>query len=417
MKNWAGNHVYRARRVLEPPSLAELQATVAAADLVRAVGTRHSFNDLGDTDGDLVSLRGMPRVLEVDAAAGTVTIDGGARYGDICGPLHEAGLALDNLPSLPHITCAGACATGTHGSGDRSRVLAAAVLGMDLVLADGELTHAGEGGEVPLAAAAVSLGALGVVVALTLRVQPTYLVRQDVVERLSIERLDEAVTTATAVADSVSFFTDWRGSKLGQVWLKRRLAPDGSATPLPEIGDAVPAREERHPISGIPADACTPQLGVPGPWHERLPHFRLSHVPSSGDELQSEYFVGRADLVPAFEALHAIRAVLATVVQVSEIRTIAGDELWLSPAFGRASAAFHFTWRPDTTAVAAALPEVEATLAPFGVRPHWAKLSALDPEAVRDAYPRIEEFGDLARRLDPAGKLMNARLRALLDRR
>ncbi len=418
MRNWAGNHVYRARRVLEPASLPELQGMVAAADLIRAVGTRHSFNDLGDTDGDLVSLLRMPRVFEVDDPSLTVTVDAGARYGDICGPLHEAGLALDNLPSLPHITIAGACATGTHGSGDRTRVLASRTVGLDLVLADGELIHVAPGvGPVPLEAAAVSLGALGVITTVTILAEPAYRMQQEVFQGLSIEGFGEALEAATAMAESASFFTDWRGGTFDQVWLKRRVPPAGLPPPITSIGDATPARQQLHPIAGMSPEACTPQLGIPGPWHERLPHFKLSHVPSSGDELQSEYFVPRADVVPAFEALHSIRDVLAPLVQVSEIRTIASDELWLSPAFGRRSAAFHFTWLPDPAGVAAALPEVEAALAPFGVRPHWAKLSTLGPEAIRAGYPRLADFASLARQLDPTGKLTNPRLRALLDDR
>jgi alditol oxidase len=416
MKNWAGNHRYRVRRLLEPRSIDELQQMVARSEAIRAIGTRHSFNDLGDSDGDLVSLAGLPRVLAIDEVARTATVDGGARFGDICEPLHLAGFALDNLPSLPHISIAGACATGTHGSGDRSRVLADAVIGMDVVRADGELVRIpGEGSEaMPLEAAAISLGALGVVASLTLRVERTYDIRQDVYEDLAVACFGEALAGATGAADSVSMFTTWGPTAIDQVWLKRRIRE--GMLPLPaELAGARPATRNLHPIRELSAAACTPQLGEAGPWHLRLPHFRLSHTPSSGDELQSEYFVAREDAADAFLALHAIRERLAPLVLVSEIRTVAADHLWLSPALGRGIAAFHFTWRPDPVGVIALLPEVERVLAPFLPIAHWAKLSTMPAEVVRASLPRLPDFAAVARQVDPTGKHRNERLRALLD--
>ncbi len=424
MKNWAGNLAYGARRLLEPGSVDEVQAMVAGSEAIRAIGTRHSFSDIADTDGDLLSLAGLPRVFEIDSVARTVTVDGGTRFGDVCEPLHRAGWALDNLPSLPHISIAGACATGTHGSGDGSRVLADAVVGLDLVTAEGDILRVAReaaGAEVsaghaavPLEAAAVSLGALGVVVALTLRVEPTYLVRQDVMEDLPAARFPEALREASTIADSVSFFTTWQPDLIDHVWLKRRLRQGESLPALPGLAGARPATRNLHPIRSMSPDACTPQLGVAGPWHERLPHFRLSHTPSSGDELQSEYFVAREDAAAAFEALVAIRDRLAPLVLVSEIRTIAEDSLWLSPAYGRASVAFHLTWRPDSAGVRAVLPELEQALAPFEPRPHWAKLSSMPAATVRSRFPKLRDFAILARQIDPAGKFGNRRLQELL---
>ena len=159
---------------------------------------------------------------------------------------------------------------------------------------------------------------------------------------------------------------------------------------------------------GFPAEACTPQLGRPGPWHERLPHFRLDHTPSAGDELQSEYLVGRADAVAALLALEGMRARLSPLVLVSEIRTVAADELWLSPAYRRDSVAIHFTWRPDVRRVMDLLPDVEAVLEPFEPRPHWGKLFATDAQVLRSRYERRRDFVALARRLDPGGKFRNA---------
>lgn len=411
MRNWAGNYIFRARRIHEPRSIEETQEIVRAATSLRVLGSRHSFNDIADTDGDLLSLAALPRTIEIDRAGETVTIDGGIRYGELSTALHAAGGALHNLASLPHISVAGACATGTHGSGDRHGSLSTAVLGMDIVRADGEVETIDDRPTGVLAAAAVSLGALGVITRLTLRTEPAFMVRQDVYDDLPIDAFVDHFETLASAADSVSFFTEWTDAGIDQIWFKRRVAAGDAFEPPDDLHGATRATSERHPIRRMAADACTAQLGVAGPWHERLPHFRMDHMPSSGEEIQSEYFVARADAVAAFLALHAIRRQLARVVQVSEIRTIAADGLWLSPASGQPTVAFHFTWKPDPDAVARVLPLVERALAPFGPRPHWGKVFTMPPSEVRAAYPRLPAFAEVARRFDPGGAFHNDFLR------
>jgi xylitol oxidase len=404
VKNWAGNLEYGAQQFHEPPSLEELQEIVRTSSSVRALGSRHSFNDVADTTGDLVSLARMPRTIEIDRDAMTVTVDGGIRYGELCQRLDAEGFALHNLASLPHISVAGACATGTHGSGDRNGSLATAVVAMNVVRADGEmLSITGD----DVAGAAVSLGALGVITALTLRIEPAYRVRQDVFEDLAIDAFADHFDALTASADSISFFTEWRGPAIDQVWLKRRVGEDRSADPPTDLFGAAPATEDRHPIRGA-AEACTPQLGLVGAWHERLPHFRMDHTPSNGDELQSEYLLSRDHAVDALLALGAIRETIRPLIQVAEIRTIAADDLWVSMAHGRESVAFHFTWKADGQAVRRLLPEIEAALRPFEPRPHWGKVFTMPPTEVRSRYPRLPDFVELVRRHDPDGKFSNA---------
>jgi len=413
VRNWAGNLEYRARRLLEPESVDAVQEAVRSSASLRVIGSRHAFNELADTTGDHLSLARLPRVVEIDPAARTVTVDGAIRYGDLGPVLERSGFALHNLASLPHISVAGACATATHGSGDRLGNLSTAVVAMELVRADGELvslSRAVDGDT--FAASTVSLGALGVVTRLTLAIEPSYRVRQDVYEDLPIAALRDHFDELTASGDSVSLFPRWRGPAIDQVWRKRRVEPGDGGDPAPtELFGARRATTARHPLGDLSPDACTEQLGVPGPWLDRLPHFRLDHTPSHGDELQSEFFVGREHAVAAFEALDGLRDRLAPLVFVSEIRTIAADDLWLSPAYRRASVAFHFTWRPDWPAVRAILPDVEAALEPLEPRPHWAKLFTLAPEAVRARYERRDDFVALARELDPGGKLGNDFLR------
>jgi xylitol oxidase len=413
MENWAGNHTYRARSIARPRSMEQLQEAVRAAGAARALGSRHSFNDLGDSDGDLIVLDGLPTSITVDPDRQHVQIEGPARYGDLVPALDDAGVALANLASLPHISGAGGCATGTHGSGDRSRVLASSLKELRVVRADGEIETLGGDGEATdtLDAAAVSLGALGVVVGLTLSVEPTYGVRQFAYEGLSERAFADHFDEITALADSVSIFSTWREPGF-TVWLKQRVPSMAGASQLPpELFDARFSTVDLHPIPGISAAACTPQRGVPGPWHARLPHFRMEFTPSAGEELQTEYFVDRRNAVDAYASLQPLRAAIGRLVQVGEIRTIAADELWMSPAYQRDAAAIHFTWRRDWASVRELLPHVEAALAPFSPRPHWGKLFTIPSEVVQNAHPRRLDFVRFARTMDPTGKFSNDFLR------
>jgi xylitol oxidase len=411
--NWAGNITFTAARRHSPSSVEELQHLVAGAERVRALGTGHSFNRIADTPGDLVSLTGIPPTMDIDAANATVTVGAAIRYGELAAHLHASGYALHNLGSLPHISVAGACATGTHGSGVGNGSLSTAVAAMELVTADGELAVLcrgadGEDGDV-FPGAVVGLGALGIVTSLTLNIQPTFEVEQYVYEGLPFEQATEHHADIFASGYSVSLFTDWTGSGFNQVWRKQRVdTRDG--TPQRHWMGARLADGPRHPVPGMSATNCTEQLGVPGPWHTRLPHFRLEFTPSSGDELQSEYFVPRHLAADALRAIDGIRDRVAKVLQISEIRTIAADDLWLSPAYARDSVALHFTWIKDIDAVTPVLAAIEERLADFQARPHWGKVFTTSAEVVRGLYERWPDFVELLHRYDPAGKFRNEML-------
>ncbi|MFF3320593.1 FAD-binding protein [Streptomyces sp. NPDC003035] len=405
--NWAGNITFGAERFHAPASVEELQELVAGGKAVRALGTGHSFNAIADTRGDLVSTARLPRVLDIDHDSATVTVSAGLRFGEFTGALHRAGHALHNLGSLPHISVAGACATGTHGSGDGNGSLATAVRSFQYVSATGDLVTRRRGDE-DFAGSVVSLGALGIVTRLTLDLVPAFDIQQWVYEGLAHATLRERFDEVMAAAYSVSLFTDWRGDHIDQVWLKRRVGDAEGPVPGPArwLG-AVRADGPRHPVPGMPVESCTAQMGLAGPSPDRLPHFRLDHTPSSGDELQSEYFVAREDAVAAFDALHAVRDRFAPHLQVGEIRSVAADDLWLSPACERASVAFHFTWLPDPAAVLPALRTIEDALAPFAARPHWGKLFTVEPAVLRGLYPCYSRFERLMARCDPSGVFRN----------
>jgi xylitol oxidase len=417
-RNWAGNVEYGAARFHEPASVAEMQSIVAASAKVRAIGSRHSFNTIADTAGDQVSLSAMPRVVELDTTARTVTVDGGVKYGELAVQLHEHGWALANLASLPHISVAGACATGTHGSGAGNGNLATAVQAVELVTASGDLVDASRDDDPELMdALTVGLGALGVVTRLTLAIEPTFDVSQRVYEHLpmttAIARLEEIM----ADGYSVSLFTSWRHDTVEQLWRKQRVATedhlDGGAS-SPRFG-AMPAARNLHPIAELSAEPCTEQMGIAGPWHERLPHFRMGFTPSSGEELQSELFVSRADAPDAMRTLVELHDVLAPVLMISEVRAVAADTLWLSPCYQRDCIAFHFTWVPSWPDVEPVLAQVESALAPFVPRPHWGKLSTLDGVAMRSRYERLAAFEQLLKEWDPQEKFRNDYLNAVLS--
>lgn len=408
-KNWAGNYTYNAARLHCPETLEQVQELAARSRKLKTLGTRHSFNDIADTSEDLVSLAHFDQVLALDRERRTVTVQAGVRYGDLCRYLDGEGCALHNLASLPHISIAGACATATHGSGDGNGNLATAVSAITMVMAGGAMVSLSreQDGE-QFAGAVVGLGALGIVTQTTLDIVPAFDVRQDVYENLPLAQLEEHFEEVMGSAYSVSLFTDWQSARFSQVWRKRRVTQDDAFAAEPEWFGATRATRDLHPLANISAENCTEQRGVPGPWHERLPHFRLEYTPSSGQELQSEYLVPRPHALAALRAVGELRDYVAPHLQISEVRTVAADDLWMSPCYGQPCVALHFTWKQDWPAVRGVLPLVEERLAPFAARPHWGKLFTMPPARVQSLYERLPDFQRLVRRCDPGGKFRNA---------
>ena len=408
-QNWASNYSYKAARWHQPETAEQLQELVGRCRKVKVLGSRHSFNDIADTTEDLISLEKFDYIEAVDRERRTVTIGGGVRYGQLCRQLHNEGFALPNLASLPHISVAGACATATHGSGDGNGNLATVAAAMEIVTADGETAvFSRDQRSDEFSGAVVGLGGLGVVTKLTLDVIPTFAVRQDVYENLPLAQLADHFDDITARAYSVSFFTNWRDAVVNQVWLKRRVTANAAFEVKPELFGATPAREDCHPIRGVSAVNCTKQMGVAGPWYDRLPHFRLEFTPSHGEELQSEYILPRYNTVAALHALSGLQEQIAPLLQISEIRTIAGDNLWLSMCYQQDCVAFHFTWKKDWPNVQQVLPLIEERLAPLEARPHWGKLFTMPAAQVQSLYAKLPAFQQLLRTYDPQGKFRNA---------
>jgi len=409
LRTWSGTYQFTARTVIAAQTIDDVRRAVAAGGRVRALGTRHSFNDLADNGATLVTVTGIAPDPVLDETARTVTVGGGISYGALAGWLQQRGWALHNLGSLPHISVAGAIATGTHGSGTRNQILSGAIAGLEYVDADGELRRA-ERGDPAFDGMAVGLGAFGVVVRVTLDVQPTYLIRQDVYAGPTWDRVLADLEAIISAAYSVSLFTDWTGDSIQMAWVKRRLESPESAIPEGFFGaprDLGPVRLVDAPVDNLTI------VGVAGPWSERLPHFRIDSPPSNGNEIQSEYFVDRGSGAAALDAVRRLSPAITPLILVSEIRATAPDRLWLSGSYDRETLAIHFTWRNQPDQVTAAVAAVEAALAPFAARPHWGKLTHIQSGQPELLYPRLADARALFERLDPAGRFSNHRLERL----
>jgi xylitol oxidase len=402
-QNWAGTYHYAALGVVSVTSVDEIANLVAKGGRVKALGTRHSFNDLADSAGTLVDVSALELEPSIDEEHQRVTVPAGMTYGRLGRFLQGRGWALANLGSLPHISVGGACATATHGSGARNQNLSSAVCGIDLVAGRGHRISLDEA-DARFLGGVVALGALGIAATLTLRIEPAYEVRQDVFINMPWSDLDELDLIMNS-AYSVSLFTRWNGV-VDQMWMKTREEED-SAEPTPPANAATPSAGKVMSPADDGRDNTTVQGGVPGPWNERLPHFRFDEIPSNGDEIQSEYFVPRESGLAALRALEPIASDFAPHLLISELRYVAADRLWLSPAYERDSLTIHFTWKNQPDAVRRLLPMIEEALRPFRARPHWGKWFSMGEPEVSALYTRLPDFIKLAREFDPDGQFRN----------
>ena len=403
--NWAGNYAYRATHLDVPSDVDQVKKSILEHARAKALGARHSFNAIADSREEQISLKHFDQ-MELDANNRTVTVGAGVTYGQLAPYIDSRGFAVHNMASLPHISVVGACATGTHGSGNRNGNLSTAVRAMEMVTADGSmvtLSREKMGDLFP--GAVIGLGALGVITQITLEVEPTFQMTQRVYEDLSFSQLEHHLDDIFASGYSVSLFTDWQKHRATQVWIKQRVDQDKGAQV--NFYGARPATRKMHPIADHSAESCTEQMGIPGPWYERLPHFKMNFTPSSGAELQTEYFVPRATGFEAIRAVEQLRDQITPHLFITEFRTIAADQLWMSPAYQRDSMAIHFTWKPEWPEVKKILPQIEEKLAPFGARPHWAKLFTMKPTVFEGQYSRLNEYRGLVKRYDPNGRFRN----------
>jgi xylitol oxidase len=405
LKNWAGNIAFQAQTVYYPQNVAEVQELVRRHSRIKGLGSRHSFNTIADGPGIQISLKNMNRILRMDREAKTLTLEAGARYGEFVAYVHEQGFALPNLASLPHITVVGACATATHGSGLNNGNLSTSVSALEFVDAAGELISLSrEQDSGQFEAAVVGLGAFGIVTSITLDLIPAFDVKQVIYRNLPMSILKDHFGDVQARGYSVSLFTNWANENINEVWIKS-LVDDKEIEA--ELFGAPAATVNLHPVEDQSAENVTQQLGVPGPWYDRLPHFKMGFQPSVGKELQSEYFVPIAHAYDAMMAIAQLHEQITPHLFVSEIRTIQSDDLWMSTCFKQQSVAFHFTWKQDIAVILDLLPLIEQQLAPFQPRPHWGKLFTMPASVLQSRYPKLEDFKRFIRHHDPEGKFAN----------
>ena len=408
LKNWAGNLEYSTDRVYYPKTVEEVQEVVKKCSKLRALGSRHSFNKIADSTENLVSLKELNKVVSLNKASNTVTVEGGMRYGELAPYLHENGYALHNLASLPHITITGSCATATHGSGVKNGNLSTAVSAIEFVNAKGDiivLSKEKNGEE--FQGAVVGLGGVGIVTKITLDLQPTFNMKQVVYRNLPMKELENNFMAIMSSGYSVSLFTDWKNKNINEVWIKSRV-DDGSSTAIaPEFYGAKAATKNMHPVEIQSAENCTEQMGVPGPWYERLPHFKMGFTPSTGKELQAEYFVPIEHAYEAMMAIEKLHEKITPHIFISEIRTINADNLWMSPCYKKTCVALHTTWKQEVDTVNSLLPLIEEQLAPYNSRPHWAKLFTMGASVLESRIEKLADFKQLLNHHDPKGKFRN----------
>jgi len=410
MKNWSGTVTFQDSHSYSPATVEELAKIVAKEGNIRARGSAHCFNAIADTSAASVTFENMSQEIVIDKDRAIVTVPAGMKYGELAVALHDRGWALHNMASLPHISVAGAIATATHGSGVGNGNLATAVRGLEIVLPDGNIKTV-TSQDPDFAGFVVGLGLVGIVSKVELAIEPTFNVEQTVYRGMSRETYAANLDEIMSLAYSVSYFTTWAAAGGGEVWAKFRSGVKAPA----DLFEAYPATSNRHPLPGLNPEPCTEQMAVSGPWHLRLPHFKMEFTPSAGDEIQSEFFIDRKDAPAAIAALEKIAPQINEILWVTEIRAIAADNLWMSPHYQRDSIGIHFTWK-KVDAAYEIVKVVEALLAPFKYRPHLGKVFSASPEYLKSVMPKMDDFKKLVQQIDPANKFGNAFTDNLLER-
>ncbi len=404
--NWSGHTSFTARRYHEPTSVEEIQDIVSSSSQVRVIGSRHSFNGIADSSVDQLWLGAMNQKVIIDTLNKKATVPAGITYTELCPVLEETGFALTNLASLKHITVAGAVTTATHGSGNGVGNLATVVSGVEMVSANGDLVeYTREQNPDIFPGVVVSLGALGIITRYTLDLVPSFLIQQDSYENIPFSEVYEHYGEITNSAYSVSLFPTWQNDYCETLVLKRKAS---SKEPLstPDTFFGARSRPPEKARKASEGRSYSP-FGKPATWHESLPHYSLHEPEKMGNELQSEYFLPRENLVEALKAVQSLKEDLEPILGGSEIRSVAADDLWMSPANGQDIVGIHFNWLKKWDGIKLFLPKLEAALRPYSAMPHFGKLFHMGHEELKEVYPALNNFRKLILESDPEGKFNN----------
>ena len=358
--NWSNNIEFTAKTALEKPSTADELATLIrdTRRSVKVVGTAHSFNDIADTDGIQISLANFQNI-SIDPSRMMVKFGGGVTYISLIKALAAEKMALQNLPSLPHINVVGSVVTGTHGSGMQNQAMGALVSEFAFVDASGaqrRLTREHHEGE--FYRYLHSFGALGVIYEMTMDIEPEYGVAKCVYQDVPWDFLKdkEAYNELNQRHEYISYFTDWKEEKMTSIWIGSRYNPQNISYEdllAQSYLDTCPPTylegtltQKIHPVPGRSSDPCV-ESGY-GMWNDKIYHFKPDKPPSSdGDEIQTEFFVKYADMPAAVAELYSNAALFRDFVQITEIRGVERDSIPLSPAKEQDVMGIHFTWKHD----------------------------------------------------------------------
>lgn len=409
--NWSGTVQYESSSLHFPRSSEALARIIKENDRVKVLGTGHAFSRIADTTGAHISLDEMKAIFPIDHEHQTVSFEAGVTFKELAEYLERQGYAIANYASLPHISIAGAIATATHGSGEKNGSLATLVREFELVDGRGEVHHISKDKTPDLfAASVVSLGVLGVVTRITLDILPRFTIRQDVYKNVDAQTVLDSFDEVQDMGYSVSLFTKWQNPKsLEKLWIKSIVEDPAREFPQMLFGGTW-SNENLHPCSGESAERCTPQCGVSHSANYSLPHFLGEETPSSGNEIQTEFFVPRSKTQEAMQALLNNGHIFTDdIIHVSEVRTIAPDNHWMSPFYEQESVGIHFTWKNEPEKLASVISQVQKILqdaiGDTPLRAHWAKVHNLSD--IRSSLPRFDDFRGLIRVYDPQGKFRN----------
>ncbi|MGW9270931.1 D-arabinono-1,4-lactone oxidase [Microbacterium sp. NPDC055599] len=427
-QNWGRSASVRPVRVERPRSPEGVQRAVRAAAkqglTIKAVGAGHSFTGIAVAPGVLLELDDLQGLESADAASGRVSLLAGTRLHRIPGLLAPYGLAMQNLGDIDRQSISGAISTGTHGTGATFGGLATQVVGVTLITAAGEFLRIDEQHQPELLpAVAVGLGALGIIVEVTLQCVPSFVLHA-IDEPVPLDDVLSSVHERVAASDHFEFYW-FPHTDVALTKRQTRLPESTVRKPLPVLGRWV---DESLLSNGVYRVVCAAGQLVPAvtPPFSRLAvrltgdreYTDLSHRVLTQSRTvrfrEMEYAIPADAVVPAFRAVQQLIADRGWRIEFPiEVRFAAADDRWLSTAHGRASAyiAVHRYWRADPTAYFEA---VERIMREHGGRPHWGKLHTQDAESLRAVYPRFDDFVGLRDRLDPERRFTNRYLDRVL---
>ncbi|KAI1701064.1 FAD binding domain-containing protein [Ditylenchus destructor] len=407
LHNWGDNFLFSTQNIQYPTTVEEVQEIVQNADKVRVVGTRHSFSTCADSPDTILSTLALKNIIGFDDSVPSITVQAGIAYTDLNPYLQYLGFALPNLATLAEISVGGASQTGAHGSGLSNQCLASHIRSLKIVLANGTLATYGPN-DPELKAIALGVGAFGVITQVELKVEPTFNITNYFFLNMTAQNLYDHFDEIENTGYTAQLFTDFSTPGVwGQIMIMDRSGSNANIGSLQNLYGATRATTKVSPILALPPTYLVDQ-GVEQPWYFGLVDYHLGLSGFDGGEIQSEYFLPYENAVAAIKAVTTLSDLIAPRVHTMLIRTIKGDDLWLSEMYSQSSVvAIHFTWKLNMTAVMEVLPQIEQLLIPYCAKPHWGKVFAQGPETFLHCYPKLADFKQLAEQLDPTHKFRN----------